>query len=68
MIEYIYAPGGRVIGSLRKSGSTVRGERIDVFDAEGRYVGWVDDYGTFDETGYQISTSNRPGLLLRDDK
>ena len=68
MMEYIYSPGGKVIGSLRKGGSTVRGERIDVFDAEQRYVGFVDDYGTFDETGYQVSASKMPGLLLRDDQ
>ena len=64
-MEYIYGPGGKVIGHMNKSGSTVRGERIDVYDEEGRYVGFVDDYGTYDETGYQISTSKMPGLLLR---
>ena len=64
-MEYIYGPGGKVLGRLHKSGSTIRGERIDVYDAEGQYVGFVDDYGTFDETGYQVSTSKMPGLLLR---
>ena len=64
-MEYIYGPGGIVLGHTCKNGSTIRGERIDVYDANGMYRGWVDDYGTFDETGYQISTSRMPGLLLK---
>ena len=67
MIEYIYGPANEVIGSMRRGGSTVRGERVDVFDSEQRYVGYVDDYGTFDETGYQVSSVRMPGLLLRGD-
>ena len=64
-MEYIYGPGGVVLGYTHKGGSVIRGERVDVYDSNNRYMGWVDDEGTFDETGYQISTSKMPGLLLK---
>ena len=64
-MEYIYGPGGIVLGSTCKSGSTTRGEHLDVYDSNGQYVGWVDDEGTFDDTGYMVSSSKMPGLLLR---
>ncbi|MBM3210747.1 hypothetical protein FJZ33_00890 [Candidatus Poribacteria bacterium] len=64
-MEYIYGPGGKVIGSMNKSGSTIRGEHVNVYDENGKYVGFVDDYGTYDESGYRVSTSRMPGLLLR---
>jgi hypothetical protein len=64
-MEYVYGPGGIVLGYTHKSGSNIRGERIDVYDAAGMYRGFMDDSGTYDDTGYQISTSKMPGLLLR---
>ncbi len=67
-MEYIYGPGGVVLGSYCRSGSTIRGERIEVFDPQGKYVGFTDDYGTFDPSGYQVSTTRDPGLLLRKDR
>jgi hypothetical protein len=63
-MEYIYGPGGIVLGYIHKSGSAIRGERVDVYDSTGMYRGWTDDTGTYDDTGYQISTSKMPGLLL----
>jgi hypothetical protein len=65
--EYVYGSGGKVIGRLHKGGSIVNGERIDVYDGRGNYVGYVDDDGTHDDSGYRISTNRMPGLLLRDD-
>ena len=64
-MDYIYGPGGIIIGSTCKSGSTIRGARIDVYDANGMYRGFVDDEGTFDDTGYMVSSSKVPGLLLK---
>jgi hypothetical protein len=64
-MEYIYGQGGKVIGYLHKSGATINGEHIDVYDGNNRYVGHVDDSGTYDETGAQISNSRMPGLLLK---
>ena len=52
-MEFIYGQGGKVIGSLHKSGSTVNGERVDVYDGLGQYVGYVDDSGTYDDMGSQ---------------
>ncbi len=66
-MEYIYGPGGVVLGSFYRSGSTIRGERVEVFDANGKHVGFADDYGTFDASGYQVSTTRDPGLLLQMD-
>lgn len=64
-MDYIYGPGGIVLGYTHKSGSVTRGERLDVYDFNGQYVGFVDDTGTYDDTGYQINTSKMPGLLLK---
>jgi len=64
-MDYIYGPGGTIIGSTCKSGSTTRGEHLDIYDANGQYVGWIDDDGTFASDGYQISTSKMPALLLK---
>ncbi len=64
-MEYIYDSAGKVIGHLHRSGSVIRRTRTDVYDANGQYVGWVDDEGTFDETGCMVSSSKMPGLLLK---
>jgi len=64
-MEYIHDSAGRVIGHLHRSGSTIRGTRTDVYDANGQYVGWTDDDGTFDSSGYMVSSSKMPGLLLK---
>jgi hypothetical protein len=64
--EYVYGTGGQVIGYLHKGGSTVNGDRIDVYDGFHNYVGYVDDSGTFNDTGFRISINRIPGLLLED--
>jgi len=65
--EYVYGSKGQVIGRFHKGGSTVNGERIDVYDGNNNYVGYVDDSGTFNNIGFRISINRMPGLLLRDD-
>jgi len=65
--EVIYGTGGKVIGYLHKGGSTANGERIDVYDQFHTYVGYVDDTGTHNDTGFLISASRMPGLLLDED-
>jgi hypothetical protein len=66
-MEYVYGTGGKVLGYLHKSGSVINGERTDVYDGFNNYVGYVDDSGIYNETGFQISTSRLPGLLLNTD-
>ena len=65
--EYVYGSKGQVIGRLHKGGSIVNGERIDVYDGLNNYVGYVDNDGTHNNTGFRISINRIPGLLLKDD-
>ena len=65
--EYVYGSSGQVIGRLHKGGSTANGERIDVYDGRGNYVGYVDNDGTHNDIGFRISINRMPGLLLRDE-
>jgi hypothetical protein len=64
--ENVYGSSGQVIGRLHKGGSTVNGERIDVYDGFNNYVGYVGDSGTYNDTGFRISINRMPGLLLKD--
>jgi hypothetical protein len=64
--EYVYGSQGQVIGYLHKGGSTANGERTDVYDGNHNYVGYVDDDGTHNDTGFRISINRMPGLLLKD--
>ncbi|MDQ1327593.1 MAG: hypothetical protein QG641_876 [Candidatus Poribacteria bacterium] len=65
--EYVYGSNGKVIGRLHKSGSKSNGERIDIYDGDNNYVGYVDNDGTHNNIGFRISINRMPGLLLRDD-
>ncbi len=61
-----HTAAGKLIGYTVKSGSTVVGEREDIYDSNGFYLGHVDDSGTYDDTNRKISTSKIPGLLFRE--
>lgn len=59
---------GKLIGYTVESGSTVVGEREDVYDGNGTYLGHVDDSGTYDDANTKLSASRIPGLLFRESK
>lgn len=60
-----HSGSGKLIGYTAESGSNVVGKRENVYDSNGFYLGHIDDSGTYDHTGWKISTSKIPGLLLR---
>jgi len=44
--EYVYGSNGKVIGRLHKGGSTVNGERIDVYDGLNNYIMYPKNWTT----------------------
>jgi len=63
--KYILGSGGRVLGRIHEdNGSSIRGKRDDVFGSSGQILGWVDDMGTFDNSGFSVSDIRMPGLLI----
>ena len=59
-IDYIKDPGNAPIGSVRTN--TNRGM---VYDENNEYTGYVSEQGTYDKTGWRISTIPVIGLLLK---
>jgi hypothetical protein len=67
--KFVHGNWGQVIGRIHEdSGSTIRGKRDDVFDKYGQNIGWSDDEGTFDVSGFKISDTRMPGLLIKEEK
>jgi len=59
MIESYWAPNGKKIGSIMKSGS-----KENVYGSRGEKLGSTSQQGTFDVAGARIANLPSPGLLM----
>ncbi|MFC1718353.1 hypothetical protein ACFL6S_32150 [Candidatus Poribacteria bacterium] len=64
MREDFHSGSGRLIGYTLLENEDM-GRRVACYDSSGAYIGYMDDSGTYDDTGVRISMDRVPGLLFR---
>jgi len=64
MRKEFHSGSGKLIGYTVIENESA-GRRVACYDANGAYVGYTDDSGTYDHTGFRVSMDRAPGILFR---
>ena len=64
MRREFHSGSGKLIGYTVVENESV-GRRVACYDSNGAYIGYTDDSGTYDLTGFRVSMDRTPGLLFR---